>query len=61
MVGGPGGASIAPGSDSCVDARLLAGIFNCSGGGSFFATCCSSLGLDFSTGTVTLSLPGISA
>src|SRR5947209_4960491 len=39
-VGGPGGAAIAPGSVSFAAASDIAGMFNCSGGGSFFAICC---------------------
>src|SRR6202008_1306862 len=39
-VGGPGGASTAPGSESCDAASDLAGMFNCStGDGSFLAIC----------------------
>src|SRR5262245_23325817 len=62
-VGGPGGASIAPGNDSVAAASGAAGITSCSTGfGSFFATCLggSMLG-GFATGTVILSLPGNSA
>ena len=36
-VGGPGGASMAPGSESAAAASVFAGIFSCSiGSGSFF-------------------------
>ena len=60
-VGGPGGASIAPGSESCAAARLFAGMFSCAtGSGSFLTSCISSFG-GFETGTVILSLPGSSA
>ena len=60
-VGGPGGASMAPGSESTADASDFAGMFSCSmTGGSVFVWTGSSFGA-FSTGTVILSLPGSSA
>ena len=60
-VGGPGGASIAPGSESCAAARLFAGMFSCATGSGSFLTSCISIFGGFETGTVILSLPGISA
>ena len=60
-VGGPGGASIAPGSESCAAARFFAGIFSCATGSGSFLTSCISIFGGFDTGTVILSLPGISA
>src|SRR5262245_55940489 len=61
-VGGPAGASIAPGSEFCASARFLAGMFSCSiGFGSFVTSLGGSSFGGFSTGTVILSLPGSSA
>lgn len=57
-VGGPGGGSIAPGSDSVAAASVCAGMFSCATGlGAFVSTGASNFG-GLMTGTVILSLPG---
>src|SRR5229473_5085485 len=61
-VGGPGGASIAPGRVSDADAISLAGMCNCSAGlGSTLVSCGASSFGALVTGTVICSLPGNSA
>src|SRR5215510_16462754 len=51
-VGGPGGASIAPGSVSVADANSLAGILTCAIGGGSFLTSFVSRDGGLATGTV---------